>query len=123
MPRPYLRDDQWEKIAPLLPGKKTDCGVTAKDNRLFLEAILWIVRTGAPWRDLPIVPPSTNSFTKATHAPATGLDANQRRTSWKWPRAGDNFMSMRCLQRAANEDGETFMRRHICEVDQHAAVT
>ena len=33
--------------------KVTDCGVTAKDNRLFIEAVLWIVRTGAPWRDLP----------------------------------------------------------------------
>jgi transposase len=52
--RRVLRDDQWERIAPLLPGKSTDCGVTAKDNRLFLEAILWIARTGAPWRDLPL---------------------------------------------------------------------
>jgi len=51
--RRVLRDDQWERIAPLLPGKATDCGVTAKDNRLFLEAVLWIIRTGAPWRDLP----------------------------------------------------------------------
>ncbi len=51
--RKVLRIDQWERIAPLLPGKATDCGVTAKDNRLFLEAVLWIARTGAPWRDLP----------------------------------------------------------------------
>jgi transposase len=51
--RRVLRIDQWERIAPLLPGKATDCGVTAKDNRLFLEAVLWIARTGAPWRDLP----------------------------------------------------------------------
>lgn len=40
-------------IAPLLPGKASDCGVTAKDNRLFLEAVLWRVRTGALWPDLP----------------------------------------------------------------------
>src|SRR2546430_9188963 len=48
-----LRDDQWERVKHLLPGKETDRGVTAKDNRLFLEAVLWIARTGAPWRDLP----------------------------------------------------------------------
>jgi len=53
MARTILRDDQWERISKLLPGKSTDCGVTAKDNRLFLEAVLWIARTGAPWRDLP----------------------------------------------------------------------
>ena len=46
-------DTAWEKVAPLLPGKPTDPGATGKDNRLFLEAVLWRVRTGAPWRDLP----------------------------------------------------------------------
>jgi transposase len=53
MLRTILRDDQWERIADLLPGKATDCGVTAKNNRLFVEAVLWIIRTGSPWRDLP----------------------------------------------------------------------
>ena len=46
-------DAAWEKIAPLLPGKASDPGATARDNRLFLEAVLWRVRTGVPWRDLP----------------------------------------------------------------------
>ena len=53
MLRTVFRDDQWERIANFLPGKATDCGVTAKNNRLFVEAVLWIVRTGSPWRDLP----------------------------------------------------------------------
>jgi transposase len=53
MQRRILRDDQWERIQDLLPGKAGDRGVTAKDNRQFLEAVLWIGRTGAPWRDLP----------------------------------------------------------------------
>jgi putative transposase len=48
-----LRNDQWERIEHLLPGKASDRGVTAKDNRLFVEAVLWIARTGSPWRDLP----------------------------------------------------------------------
>ncbi len=42
MPRKILQNDQWERIEPLLPGRLSDCGVTAKDNRLFLEAVLWI---------------------------------------------------------------------------------
>src|SRR5512134_1481106 len=48
-----LRDDQWEQIAPRLPGKAGDPGRSAANNRLFLEAVLWMARTGAPWRDLP----------------------------------------------------------------------
>lgn len=53
MERDMLRDDQWARIAPLLPGKLTDPGRTAADNRLFVEAVLFIGRTGCPWRDLP----------------------------------------------------------------------
>src|SRR3954465_14243150 len=48
-----LSDTVWQKIEALLPGKKTGRGVTARDNRLFLEAVLWRVRAGLPWRDLP----------------------------------------------------------------------
>jgi transposase len=51
--RLMLSDAQWERIAPLLPGKAGDRGVTARDNREFLEAVLWRVRAGAPWRDIP----------------------------------------------------------------------
>ena len=53
MARRELRDDQWERIAGLLPGKATDRGVTAKDNRLFVDAVLWIARSGSHWRELP----------------------------------------------------------------------
>ena len=53
MPRTLLRDDQWNRIERFLPGKATDRGVTATNNRLFVEAVLWIIRTGSPWRDLP----------------------------------------------------------------------
>jgi transposase len=53
MRRHALRDDQWERIKDLLPGRPGHVGVTAKDNRLFVEAVLYRYRTGIPWRDLP----------------------------------------------------------------------
>ena len=51
--RHALRDDQWERIKDLLPGRVGHVGVTAVDNRLFVEAVLYRTRTGMPWRDLP----------------------------------------------------------------------
>ena len=45
-----MRDDQWERIKDALPGKKSDPGRTGEDNRQFVEAVMWIGRTGAPWR-------------------------------------------------------------------------
>jgi transposase len=53
MRRYALRDDQWERIKDLLPGREGHVGVTAKDNRLFVEAVLSRYRAGIPWRDLP----------------------------------------------------------------------
>ena len=53
MNRYALRDDQWERIKHLLPGKPGDVGVTAGDNRRFVEAVLYRYRAGIPWRDLP----------------------------------------------------------------------
>ena len=53
MVRRILSDSQWARVALLLPGKDGDPGRSARDNREFLEAVLWIARTGSPWRDLP----------------------------------------------------------------------
>jgi transposase len=53
MVRKLLSDRQWKRIAPLLPGKRGDPGRSSRDNRLAVEGMLWIARTGAPWRDLP----------------------------------------------------------------------
>ena len=50
MLRLLLRDDQWVRIEPLLQGKAGDRGRTGADNRLFVEAVLWIARTGVPWQ-------------------------------------------------------------------------
>ncbi len=51
--RTVLTDAMWARIEPMLPGKATDPGVTAAVGRMFLEAVLWRIRTGSPWRDLP----------------------------------------------------------------------
>jgi transposase len=51
--RHEITDRQWTVIAPLLSGKATDSGVSAKDNRLFFNAVVWLMRTGCPWADLP----------------------------------------------------------------------
>lgn len=48
-----LSPAQWERIAPLLPGKTTDPGRTGSDNRLFVNGCLWVLRSGAHWRDMP----------------------------------------------------------------------
>jgi transposase len=48
-----ISDSTWAVLEPLLPGKTGDWGGKAKDNRLFINAVFWILRTGAPWRDLP----------------------------------------------------------------------
>lgn len=53
MKRYELTDDEWDRIKDLLPGKPGDPGGRAEDNRLFVNAAIWIARTGAPWRDLP----------------------------------------------------------------------
>ena len=51
--RHAITDEDWDRIQDLLPGRAGQPGVTAKDNRLFLDAVLWVAKTGAPWRDLP----------------------------------------------------------------------
>ena len=68
-----VSDILWHRLEPHLPGKVSDAGATAKDNRMFLEAVFWRVRTGAPWRDLP---------------PAFGHWNSQFRRFRRWARSG-----------------------------------
>lgn len=53
MRRYALRDDQWDRIKDFLPGRDGHVGVTAKDNRRFVDAVIYRYRAGIPWRDLP----------------------------------------------------------------------
>ena len=48
-----LRDGDWDRISGLIIGRPDQKGSTGRDNRMFVEGVLWIVRTGSPWRDLP----------------------------------------------------------------------
>ncbi len=49
MRRYEIADDDWKRIEEFLAGRAGDPGVTTKDNRLFVNAVLWIAKTGAPW--------------------------------------------------------------------------
>jgi transposase len=51
--RRELTDAKWQSIEALIPSKPGDRGRHGKDNRLVVDAVLWLVRTGVPWRDLP----------------------------------------------------------------------
>ncbi len=53
MRRHEIPDEQWTRLEPLLPGRDGTAGRRARDNRAFVNAVLWIAKTGAPWRDLP----------------------------------------------------------------------
>jgi transposase len=111
MRRHELTDDQWERLAPLLPAQRPATGRPARDHRTIRNGILWILRTGAPWRDLP-----------------------ERYGSWKtvyrrlrrWQQAGIWDRVLTELQRAAAHDGQidgsiTMIDRSSIRAHQHAA--
>ena len=105
MARLNLRDDQWDRIAHLLPGKPGDRGRTAADNRLFVEAVLWLARSGAPWRDLPKEFGSWNSV-------------YQRFARWQKSGVWDRVFA----ELAEDSDfEEVFIDSTVIRVHQHAA--
>ena len=53
LPRHAISDADWDRIRHLLPGQPGRHGGVAADNRLFVDAVLYVARTGVPWRDLP----------------------------------------------------------------------
>lgn len=60
--RLILGDEQWERMSRHIIGDERTRGSSGRDNRMFVEAVLWVVRTGSPWRDLPDVFGSWNSI-------------------------------------------------------------
>src|SRR6266851_1525246 len=100
MARHELTDGQWEQLAPLLPPQKPHVGRPNNDHRLILNALLWLLATGAPWRDLP-----------------------ERFGSWKtvssrfyrWRRAGIWQRILAALQQFANHLGELEWSVHFLD--------
>ena len=100
-----LRDDQWARIAGLLPGRVGYVGGTAADNRLFVDAVLYRYRAGIPWRDLP------ERFGK-------GESAHQR--FGRWARSGVRERVFAALGGEA-DDEYAMIDATIVRAHQHAA--
>lgn len=111
MARDTLTDEQWERLRPLLPPQKPKTGRPSKDHRTILSAILWIDRTGAPWRDLP---------------PEYGPWRTVATRFYRWVNAGVWERVLEELQRQADSEGELDWTLHhvdgsVLRAHQHAA--
>jgi transposase len=111
MRRHELSDAQWERLSPLLPPQKPATGRPNKDHRTIISAILWIDRTGAPWRDLP-----------ERYGPWQTVYSRFRR----WQQAGIWERILAGLQQQADADGQVDWQVHYLDATsvrahQHAA--
>lgn len=84
--RLVLSDGQWDRISGHIIGDDRTRGSSRRDNRMFVEAVLWIVRTGSPWRDLPEVFGSWNSmFRRFSRWSRKGGDVCYCKSmGWRW---------------------------------------
>ena len=111
MTRYLLSDEQWARLAPLLPPERPPTGRPARPHRAVVEAILWRLRTGAPWRDLPeAFGPWQTAYSRLRRWEAAGV----------WGRA------LAALQAEADADGRLDWLRHhldgtVVRAHQHAA--
>ena len=111
MARKILTDEQWNRIRPLLPPQRRKTGRPAKDHRAMVEAILWIDRTGAPWRDLP-----------EEFGPWQSIATR----FYRWVEAGIWDHALTKLQRQADAEGDLDWNLHHIDgtsarAHQHAA--
>jgi transposase len=108
---PELTDAQWERLRPLLPPQKPRTGRPGNDHRIIVNGVLWILRTGSPWRTLP-----------------------ERYGSWKtvssrfyrWQKAGVWEHVLSALQQTADAEGRLdwtlhFVDSTVVRAHQHAA--
>jgi transposase len=106
-----LTDAQWERLRPLLPPQKPHTGRPAKDHRLVLNGILWMLRTGSPWRVLP-----------ERFGPWKTVSSR----FYRWQQAGIWDRILAALQRQADVEGRLdwslhFVDSTVVRAHQHAA--
>ena len=111
MRRGELTDEQWERLAPLLPPQKPKVGRPAHDHRRMVNGILWILRTGAPWRDLP-----------ERYGPWRTVASR----FYRWVKVGVWQRALEALQQQADATGQIDWTKHsvdstIIRAHQHAA--
>ncbi len=95
-----LTDAQWEQIRPLLPAQKPHIGRANKDHRTVLSGIIWILRTGAPWKDLP------ERF---------GATKTVSSRFYRWQRAGIWTHVLERLQQLGDQDGRLDWADHFVD--------
>lgn len=106
-----LTDEQWEKLEPLLPPRKPHTGRTNNDHRPLINGILWILRTGAPWDDLP---------------QRYGSRGTVSSRYYRWRKAGVWDRIFAAVQQAADQKGRLdwdvhFVDATVIRAHQHAA--
>jgi transposase len=111
MNRGDLTNEQWAKLQPLLPPQKPDTGRPNEDHRRIINGILWILRTGAPWRDLP-----------DRYGPSGTVSSR----FYRWRQAGIWDRIFAAVQQQADADGQLdwdvhFVDATVIRVHQHAA--
>ncbi len=109
--RGEMSEQQWSRINPLLPPQKPHTGCPAKDHRTIINGILWVLRTGAPWRDLPS---------------RYGAWSTVSGRFYHWRRMGLWQQALEALQMQADADGKLnwdihFVDGSIIRAHQHAA--
>jgi len=111
MRRGELTDEQWERLEPLLPPRKPARGRPSHDHRAIIDGMLWIDRTGAPWRDLP-----------ERYGPWQTVASR----FYRWRKAGVWQTVLAALQEDADSSGQLDWRVHyvdstVIRAHQHAA--
>jgi transposase len=111
MRRGDLTDEQWERLRPLLPPQKPKTGRPNADHRRIINGILWIDRTGAPWRDLP-----------ERYGPWRTVASR----FYRWRKAGIWQRTLQALRRRKDAAGEVGWGTHYVDsttvrAHQHAA--